>query len=53
MADTDPDLLVDAVLGFAWYRLLSEHAPLDRAAAAAVIDLVLGGVAQPGPGGRR
>lgn len=50
---TDPDLLVDAVLGFAWYRLLLEHAPLDRAAAAAVVDLVLGGVEQRRPGGRR
>jgi AcrR family transcriptional regulator len=43
-ADTDPDLVVDALLGTAWYRLLLEHAPLDRQAAAALVDLVLAGV---------
>lgn len=50
---TDTDLLVDALLGFAWYRLLLEHAPLDRAAAVAVVDLVLAGAEQRRPGGRR
>jgi AcrR family transcriptional regulator len=40
----DPDVVVDALLGFAWYRLLLEHAPLDGPAAVAVVDLVLRGV---------
>lgn len=38
---TDPGLLVDALLGFAWYRLLLEHAPLDAAAAESIVDTVL------------
>ncbi|MEM9746262.1 MAG: TetR/AcrR family transcriptional regulator [Actinomycetota bacterium] len=42
--DADPDLAVDAVLGFSWYRLLLEHAALDDDAATAVVDLVLDGI---------
>lgn len=42
--DTDADLVVDALLGFAWYRLLLEHAPLDDEAAEAVVDLALDGL---------
>lgn len=52
-ADTDADLVVDSLLGFAWYRLLLEHAPLDRAAAVAVVDLVLDGAARRRSGVRR
>lgn len=36
--------MVDLLLGFAWYRLLLEHAPLDRDTAAGVVDVVLRGV---------
>ena len=53
VASTDPDLVVDALLGFSWYRLLLEHAPLDRRAAVAVVDLVLDGVVVRNPGGSR
>lgn len=48
--DTDPDLVVDTLLGFAWYRLLLEHSPLDQRAAAAVVDLVLNGIVRRTPG---
>jgi AcrR family transcriptional regulator len=41
--DTDPDVVLDTLLGFAWYRLLLEHAPLDHNAARSIVDLVLDG----------
>lgn len=45
-ADADPQQVVDLLLGFAWYRLLLEHAPLDEDAAASAVDIVLGGAAR-------
>jgi AcrR family transcriptional regulator len=52
-ASADPDLVVDTLLGAAWYRLLLEHAPLDSEAAAALVDMILDGVRQPATRGRR
>lgn len=49
---TDPDLVVDTLLGAAWYRLLLEHAPLDDQTANALVDIVLSGIAAPGKGDR-
>jgi len=46
-SDTDADLVVDTLLGAAWYRLLLEHAPLDADAAGALVDLVLDGLRPP------
>lgn len=40
-AGQDPDLLVDILFGALWYRLLTDHAPLDRTFADALTDLVL------------
>jgi AcrR family transcriptional regulator len=42
--DLDPDLVVDMLLGTAWYRLLLEHAPLDGAAAVSLVDVLLDGI---------
>jgi AcrR family transcriptional regulator len=42
-AETDPQLVVDSVLGMSWYRLLLGHQPLDDAAAVAIVDIVLDG----------
>lgn len=41
---TDPDLVVDALLGTAWYRLLLEHASLDAATAVSLVDMLLDGL---------
>lgn len=46
-AGTDPDLVVDLLLGFAWYRLLLEHAPLDRSVASDLVDTILTGITTP------
>jgi AcrR family transcriptional regulator len=40
---TNPDLVVDLLLGAAWYRLLLEHAPLNAKAATDIVDAVLDG----------
>lgn len=42
-ADIDVQLLIDLLLGASWYRLLLEHAPLDRKSADAIVDVVLAG----------
>jgi hypothetical protein len=39
--DADPDLLADIIYGAKWYRLLSDHAPLDTAFAQQLVNLVL------------
>lgn len=52
-AGTDAQLVVDTLLGAAWYRLLLEHAPLDRTAAAALVDMILDGLRQPPTTARR
>jgi AcrR family transcriptional regulator len=51
-AGTDPDLVVDTLLGAAWYRLLLEHAPLDDPTAHALVDMILTGIATPTTGER-
>jgi AcrR family transcriptional regulator len=53
LAGADPDLVVDTLLGAAWYRLLLEHAPLDTEAAAALVDMILDGLRQPATRARR
>lgn len=44
---TDAGLVVDALLGAAWYRLLLEHAPLDTRTAVCLVDMILDGVRPP------
>ncbi|MFN8620131.1 MAG: TetR/AcrR family transcriptional regulator [Chloroflexota bacterium] len=43
-AGTDPGQAIDLLLGFAWYRLLLGHAPLDADAASSLVDVVLAGI---------
>jgi AcrR family transcriptional regulator len=42
-ADTDPDLVVDLLLGLQWYRLLVGHLPTTEADAAGSVDAALAG----------
>jgi len=44
-ADIDVQLVIDLLLGAAWYRLLLEHAPLNRSSADRLVDTVLNGLA--------
>lgn len=46
---TDAGLIVDLLLGAAWYRLLLGHRPLDTTSAEAVIDHVLDGCRRAPP----
>jgi AcrR family transcriptional regulator len=43
--DVDPEAAIDVVFGPAMYRLVAGHAPLDDAAADAVVDVAMGGLA--------
>ena len=43
--DADPEAAVDAVFGPAMYRLVTGHAPLDDAAADAIVDVAVRGLA--------
>jgi AcrR family transcriptional regulator len=42
-ARTDVQLVIDLLLGSSWYRVLLEHAPLERATATRLVDIVLDG----------
>jgi AcrR family transcriptional regulator len=44
VSSTDPGIVVDLLLGAAWYRLLLEHAPLDHKTAGVLVDTVLNGL---------
>jgi hypothetical protein len=44
-ADVDPDAAIDLVFGPPLYRLLIGHAPLDEAAADAMVDAAMRGLA--------
>ena len=44
-SDVDPEAAIDLVFGPAMYRLVAGHAPLDDAAADAVVDVAMGGLA--------
>jgi AcrR family transcriptional regulator len=44
--DTDPEAAIDLVFGPAMYRLVAGHAPLDDAAADAIVDAALRGLAR-------
>lgn len=46
-AETDPDLILDALYGPLYYRLLIKHAPLTQGYADALVDLVMRGAGQP------
>ena len=40
--NANAEALIDVMLGAAWYRMLLEHAPLDEAFAATLVELVAG-----------
>ena len=44
-ADVDPEVAIDLVFGPAMYRLVAGHAPLDDAAADAIVDAAFRGLA--------
>jgi AcrR family transcriptional regulator len=44
--DIDPEAAIDLVFGPAMYRLVAGHAPLDDAAADAIVDLAVRGLAR-------
>jgi AcrR family transcriptional regulator len=44
--DTDPEAAIDVVFGPAMYRLVAGHAPLDDAAADAIVDVAVRGLAR-------
>lgn len=44
-SDVDPEIAIDLVFGPAIYRLVARHAPLDDAAADAIVDAALSGLA--------
>jgi len=44
-ADVDPEVAIDLVFGPAMYRLVAGHAPLDDAAADAIVDAAVRGLA--------
>ncbi len=46
-ADADPDLLIDAIFGPIYFRLLLRHPPLTEEYADALVDQVLRGVRPP------
>jgi AcrR family transcriptional regulator len=43
--DADPEAAIDVVFGPAMYRLVAGHAPLDEAAADAIVDVAVRGLA--------
>ena len=43
--DVDPEVAIDLVFGPAMYRLVAGHAPLDDAAADAIVDAAVRGLA--------
>jgi len=42
--DVDPEAAIDLLFGPAMYRLVAGHAPLDDAAADAIVDVAMGGL---------
>ena len=44
-ADVDPEVAIDLIFGPAMYRLVAGHAPLDDAAADAIVDAAVRGLA--------
>lgn len=50
-ADTDPDFVIEALIGPLYLRLLITRLPIDNALAQRVVDLVLGGVLSPAGAG--
>jgi len=45
-ADVDPEVAIDLVFGPAMYRLVAGHAPLDDAAADAIVEVAVRGLAR-------